>query len=556
MSEQAGSVFDYVVVGGGLAGCAVAARLSENPGARVVLIEAGDENRYEQSYYATGAHAMWETEANWAFRTVPQPALNNAEVAQPRGKVIGGSAAINIGSWSRGIAADYDAWEEAGAAGWNWKDALSCYEAIEASNRPDGGGRGRRGPMIFEDTPVVSGMTGLLRQACIEAGYGATEDHNGAKFDGFDLWETIFPYGRRRNSAEAYLRPARVRKNLTILTRAMTTRIGIAGNRATGVEIERDGQTQTITAAREVLLCAGAYGSPQLLMLSGIGPGDHLRAHGITVVKDLPGVGANLIDHLATRLGWAAETSGAAPPVYSDPADPSQLEMWRHSGTGLLSANPYTSIAFVRSTSEVDLPDIELLFGVNPPESVAVDKTVSGFTTFVAHVTPRSRGTVRLSSADPHDPPAIDPGYLTDPNDLPVLIAGVRRALALAATQAVKPYTGKYELDQRATDEAIADWIRSHPLSMYHPVGTARIGASDDMHAVLDPELRVRGIDGLRVLDVSAMPGIIRGHTMAPALYIAERGAALTVSEIERRNSIPTRNGFVVARTMKNPNGI
>ena len=527
MGEQFESVFDYVVVGGGLAGCAVAARLSENPGARVVLIEAGDENRYEQSYYSTGAHAMWETEANWAFKTVPQPALNNAEVAQPRGKVIGGSAAINIGSWSRGIAADYDAWEGAGAAGWNWKDALSYYEAIEASKKPDGGGRGRRGPMILEDTPVVSRMTDLLRQGCIEAGYGTTEDHNGAKFDGFDLWETIFAHGRRRNSAEAYLSPARVRKNLTILTRAMTTRIEIARRRATGVEIERDGQRQIITAAREVLLCAGAFGSPQLLMLSGIGPGDHLRANGIEVVKDLPGVGANLIDHLATRLGWAAETSGAIAPAYSNPSDLSQLELWRHSGTGTLAANPYTSIAFVRSTSGVDLPDIELLFDVNPPESIAVDKTVSGFTTFVAHVTPRSRGTVRLTSADPHDPPLIDPGYLTDPDDLPVLIAGVRRALALAATQSLKPYTGKYELDQGATGEAITAWIRSHPVTMYHPVGTARIGASDDMHAVLDPELRVRGIDGLRVLDVSAMPGIIRGHTMAPALYIAERGAAV-----------------------------
>jgi choline dehydrogenase-like flavoprotein len=527
MVKQVESIFDYVVVGGGLAGCAVAARLSENPTTRVALIEAGDENRYEPSYYSTGAHAMFETEANWAFRTVPQRALDNAEVAQPRGKVIGGSAAINIGSWSRGIAADYDAWERAGAAGWNGRDALSYYEAIEASKRPDGGSRGRRGPMIFEDTPVVSGMTDLLRQACIEAGYGTTEDHNGAKFDGFDLWETIFPYGRRRNSAEAYLRSARVRKNLTILTRAMTTRVEIAGNRAMGVEIERDGQTQTITAAREVLLCAGAFGSPQLLMLSGIGPGDHLRANGIKVAKELPGVGANLIDHLATRLGWAAETSGAAAPVYSDPSDPSQLETWRHSGAGPLSANPYTSIAFVRSTDEVDLPDIELLFGVNPPDSLTVDKTVSGFTTFVAHVTPRSRGTVRLASADPHDPPAIDPGYLTDPNDLPVLIAGVRRALALAATQPLKPYTGKYELGQGATDEVIVAWIRSHPVSMYHPVGTARIGPNDDMHAVLDAELRVRGIDGLRVLDVSAMPDIIRGHTMAPALYIAERGAAL-----------------------------
>jgi choline dehydrogenase len=388
--DQFDSTFDYVIVGGGLAGCAVAARLSENPDVRVALIEAGDENRYEQSYYSTGAHAMFETEANWAFKTVPQTALNNSELEQPRGKVIGGSAAINIGSWSRGIAADYDAWEAAGAEGWNGKDALSYYEAIEASNRPDGGGRGRRGPMIFEDTPVVSQMTDLLRQACVEAGYGATEDHNGAKFDGFDLWETIFAHGRRRNSAEAYLRPARVRKNLIILTRAMTTRINVADGRATGVEIQRDGQTRTITAAREVLLCAGAFGSPQLLMLSGIGPGDHLRAHGIKVVADLPGVGANLIDHLATRLGWAAESPKGVAPVYSDPSDPSQLETWRHDGTGLLSANPNTCIAFIRSTDDVELPDIELLFGVNPPESLVANETTSGFTTYVAQSSPEA----------------------------------------------------------------------------------------------------------------------------------------------------------------------
>jgi choline dehydrogenase-like flavoprotein len=527
MFDHFDSVFDFVVVGGGLAGCAVAARLSEDPDTRVVLIESGDENRYEQSYYSTGAHAMWETEANWGFKTVPQAALNCAEVAQPRGKVIGGSAAINIGSWSRGIAADYDAWETAGAVGWGWGEAQRYYQEIEASNRPDGGGRGRRGPMIFEDTPVVSDMTALLRQACIEAGYGTTEDHNGATFEGFDLWETIFPRGTRRNSAEAYLTPARVRKNLTVVTRATATRIDVAGGRATGVKIERDGQSGTITATREVLLCAGAFGTPQLLMLSGIGPGDHLRAHGIEVITDLAGVGANLIDHLATRLGWAATSAGGIPPVYSDPADPSQLQTWRHSGSGSLSASPFTSIAFIRSRADVELPDIELLFSVNPPETLAIEKSAGGFATYVAHVQPSSRGTVRLASANPNDAPLIDPAYLTHPADLPVLIAGVRKSLDLAATPALRPYTGRCELDQGVTDDSIAAWIRSHPVSMYHPVGTARMGANNDPQAVLDPELRVRGIRGLRVLDASAMPEIIRGHTMAPTLYIAERGAAL-----------------------------
>ena len=531
MVEKFDNVYDYVVVGGGLAGCAVAARLSENPRVRVALIEAGDENRYEQSYFSTGAHAMFETDANWAFKTTPQAELGNAEVAHPRGKMIGGSAGINIGSWSRGIPEDYDAWEEAGAEGWNGDDALRYFETIETSSRPDGGNRGRRGPMILENTPVVSGMTGLLRQGCIEAGYGTTDDHNGVKLDGFDLWETIFPRGRRFNSAEAYLEPARVRKNLTVLTSALTTRILIAGNRAAGVEIERNGRTSIINATREVLLCAGAFGSPQLLMLSGIGPSDHLLTHGIKVVADLSGVGANLIDHLATRLGWAAESPREISPIQSDPCDSAQLETWRHDGSGPLSANPNTCIAFIRSTDSVRLPDIELLFGINPPESFAGDNTVSGFTTFVSNVQPQSRGSVRLASADPHDPPVIDPGYLTNPADLPVMIAGVRRALNLAATQALKPYAGRRELDFNANDDAIAAWIRTHPVTVYHPVGTARMGATSDINAVLDPELRVRGIDGLRVLDASAMPGTIRGHTMAPTLYIAERGAALVRSQ-------------------------
>ena len=527
MSNGDDVTFDYVVVGGGLAGCAAAARLSEPPGVRVALIEAGDENRYEQSYYATGAHAMFETHANWRFETVPQAALGGARIPQPRGKVIGGSAAINIGSWSRGIAEDYDEWEAAGATGWNWKSARRYYEAIETSRRPDGGNRGRNGPLILEDTPVASEMTALLRQACIEAGYGATDDHNGAKFDGFDLWETIFQRGRRRNTAEAYLAPARIRNNLAIITRAQATRIDVADGRATSVIVEQDGRTRKITASNEVVLCCGAFGTPQLLMLSGIGPGRDLRAHGIEVVADVSDIGANLIDHLATRLGWASSRPGGVAPVYNDSRDASQLEQWRHNGGGPLSANPNTSIAFIRSSESVRLPDVELLFGVNPPEDFADNATVSGFTAYVAHVKPKSRGALRLASNDPHDAPLIDPGYLSDPADLPVLTAGVRRALALAATSTLRPYADRCDLDQDVTDEQIAAWIRSHSVSMYHPVGTARMGNSADARAVLDSNLRVRGVRRLRVLDASAMPGIVRGHTMAPTLYIAERGVAL-----------------------------
>jgi len=520
-------IFDFVVVGGGLAGCVVATRLSERPDVRVVLLEAGGENLYEPSYYATGAQAMFETDANWGFATEPQTELAGARIPQHRGKVIGGSAAINIGSWSRGIAQDYDAWTAAGAVGWNWTDARRTFEAIEASKRPDGGGRGRSGPLSLEDTPVVSGMTALIREACIEAGYGATEDHNGAKFAGFDLWETIFPGGRRRNSAEAYLAQARCRGNLTVLTGALATRINVSDGRATGVTIELGRETRTIAAAREVILCAGVFGTPQLLMLSGIGPGAELRSHNIDVVADVAGVGSNLIDHLATRLGWAAAAPSGIAQASSDAANAGQLEAWRHSGYGPLSENLYTSIAFVRSSDAVELPDIELLFGVNPPQALGAENAIGGFSASVAGVQPRSRGVVKLRSPDPHDPPVIDPRYLSDPADLPVMTGGVRRSLALAATHALTPYAARCDLHQNVSDDEIADWIRGNSGSMFHPVGTARMGDAQDPGAVLDPQLRVRGVTALRVLDASAMPDSIRGHTMAPTLYIAERGAAL-----------------------------
>ena len=527
MSDLSALRADFVIVGAGVAGSVLAARLSEQPGRSVILVEAGGENDYEQSGYSTGAHAMFETSANWAFKTTPQAALNGAEVPQPRGKVIGGSAAINIGSWSRGIAADYDAWEAAGASGWNWSTARDAYCRIEASRRPDGGSRGRNGPLQLEDTSRVSSMTDRFRQACLEAGYGATADHNGAEFGGFDLWETIFVHGRRRNAADAYLLPARIRSNLHVVTDALVTRIILERNQATGVEIERDGHREVLTARREVVLAAGTFGTPQILMLSGLGQALRLQALGIECKADLPGVGRNLIDHLATKIGWASEGATDIAPVYPDPDDPSQLETWRRDGTGPLSANPNTCIAFVRSSTQVTEPDIELLMSVNPPEIFADDGRTSGCSVFVADVQPRSRGTLSLSSPDPHDAPTIDPAYLTDPQDLPTLVAGVRRGLALSRTNALKPYAQRYDLAPEADDGRIADWIRMHPVSMYHPVGTARMGAGDDPRAVLDPQLRVRGIQGLRVADASAMPGTIRGHTMAPVTYVAERAAVL-----------------------------
>ena len=523
----------YVVVGGGWAGCVVAARLSEDPRTRVLMLEAGGENFHEHGYYASGVPGMWGDETNWGFSSTPQSELGGRTINHPRGRVIGGSAAINLGSWSRGIADDYDSWERAGASGWDWPSALNIYRRAEASLRPDNLRRGRNGPLRLADVPVGSQMTELFREACVTAGIGVTGDHNGAKFEGFDRWEAIFPGGRRRNSAEAYLgTTVRSRENLEVVTGAFVTRVVIENGRAVGVEYEVAGARRHALASCEVVLCAGTFQSPQLLMLSGVGPADHLRAHGIEVVADHPGVGANLIDHPNFSIGAAAASGGVAP-VKPDPDDAEQLETWRHTGDGPLSLFQNPAIAFVRSSPDLAHPDIELLFQINPPVDLSDDLTTGGFSIMVANVHPKSRGQVRLASSDPHTAPLIDFRYLSDPEDLSAMIGGTRVAMRIAATPPLAPYVARRNYDPRASDAQIGASIRSNSESMFHPVGTARMGAVGDPMAVLDPRLRVRGINGLRVVDASAMPGIVRGHTMAPVLYVAERGCELIRREAE-----------------------
>jgi choline dehydrogenase len=519
--------FEYIVVGGGWAGCIVAARLSEDPRARVLMLEAGGENFHECSYYASGVLGMWSGETNWHFSSTPQSELGARAINHPRGRVIGGSAAINMGSWSRGIPDDYDRWERAGASGWKWQTALEAFRKAEASSRPDDGTRGRNGPLHLEDVPPGSPMTELFRQACIDAGVGVTADHNGSRFEGFDRWEAIFLDGRRHNSAEAYLGTAvRSRENLKIVTGAFVTRVIIENGRASGIECELGGQLRRVMASREVVLCAGAFQSPQLLMLSGIGPADHLRSHGIDVVADLPGVGANLIDHMNFSIGGAAASGGIAP-VRPDAKDPEQLEAWRHTGHGLLSVIQNPAIAFVRSRPALDHPDIELLFHISPPADLAGDPATGGFYIMVANVDPMSRGQVRLASTDPHAAPLIDFRYLSHPEDLLAMIGGTREAMRIAATKPLSPYVAHRNYDPQASDAEIGASIRSSSQTMFHPIGTARMGGANDQMAVLDAQLRVRGIEGLRVIDASSMPGIVRGHTLAPVLYIAERGCEL-----------------------------
>jgi choline dehydrogenase len=446
---------DYIIVGGGWAGCIVAARLSEDPRSRVLLLEAGSENSYEHSYYGSGVLGMWNKETNWNFSSIPQEELGGRTVNHPRGKVIGGSAAINLGSWSRGIADDYDSWERAGASGWTWRHALDTFRRAEASTRPDDRSRGRHGPLRLEDAPLGSEMTALFREACINAGVGVTDDHNATQFEGFDRWETIFPGGRRHNSAEAYLGVAvRSRGNLEVLTRALVTEVVIKNGRAIGVDYELGGQRRRALASREVVLCAGAFQSPQLLMLSGVGPADHLRTLGIEVIADLRGVGANLMDHPNFSIG-AAAASGGIPPIRPDAADSKQLETWRHTGYGPLSVIQNPAIAFVRSKPDLDHADIELLFHISPPPDLSNDPATGGFSILIANVYPRSRGQIRLASADPHAAPLIDFRYLSHAEDLAAMIGGTRVAMRIAATKPLAPYLAHRNYDPKASDAKI-----------------------------------------------------------------------------------------------------
>ena len=520
--------FDYVIIGGGTAGPVLAARLTEDPNTSVLTIEAGPENTFETGEYAAGVGGMWAPATNWGFNSAPQPELNDRQINQPRGKVIGGSAAINVGSWSRGTRGNYESWN---LPGWDWDTVVATYKRIEASQRSNTALRGTSGRMRLESTPRGSDMTDVFQLAAEQAGVGLTSDRNAEDPIGFDVWETIFPGGRRWNTEHGYLNDARARSNLTIVTEAHVTKINFEGKRAVSVSFIKGGQPQDVTAAKEILLCAGAINSPQILMLSGVGPADHLGDHGIDVVHDLPAVGENLADHLRAQVG-ALAPEGVGETAYADASDPEQLAEWRATGYGPLSVAENTSAAFVRSAPSAPHPDIELLYAINPPYSMRKDPSRAGWYLMVGLVQPKSKGSIRLASADPMDKAIYDPAYLSDPDDMKVMIAGLRLALAHVGTEALAPYTdmSTLSLSVDATDEEIEAHIRSTGESIYHPVGSVRMGADGDETAALDAQCRVKGVEGLRVVDASSIPELVSGHTMAPTILVAEYIATLIKS--------------------------
>jgi choline dehydrogenase len=520
---------DYVVVGAGSAGCVLANRLTEDPGVRVLLIEAGGKDRSPNIKIPAGFAKQFHTKLDWDFQTEPEPHCDGRSLYIPRGKSLGGSSSMNAMLYVRGRPLDYDIWEREGAAGWGWDDVRPYFLKAENNERGASEHHAVGGPLNVADERSPRPLTKRFLDAAETIGIPKISDYNGPEQDGASLVQVTQRNGRRWSTADAYLRPAQDRPNLEVRTGVHVARIALEGDRAVGVVL-RDGRgrEETVRAGREVLLCAGAIGSPQLLMLSGIGPADHLREMGIAVAVDSPGVGQNLQDHPYVVCVWECT---AAESLYG--ADkPKPLLEWLLRRSGPLTSTVAEAFAFVRSRP--GLPAADLQYHFAPAYFVdngAEEFDGHAFTLGPVLVAPKSRGEVRLAASDPLAKPKIITNSLAEPEDLAALVTGVELARELAAAGPLGAVRGR-EIYPGADvqDEAdVEDFVRRRLELLYHPSGTCRMGGAD---AVLDPELRVRGVEGLRVIDASVFPVIPGGNTNAPTIMVAERAADLVKGKV------------------------
>jgi choline dehydrogenase-like flavoprotein len=528
-TDATAMTYDYVIVGAGSAGCVLAARLSEDPAVSVCLLEAGKRDSSPLIHVPLGLAALVPHRIhNWAFDTTPQPGLDGRRGYQPRGKTLGGSSSINAMVYTRGHRSDYDEWTALGNVGWSYADVLPYFRRSEHNERIVDAYHGQGGPLNVADQRSPSGLNEVFLAAAEGLGYRRNTDFNGAEQEGVGIYQVTQRNGQRCSAAAAYLTPNLGRPNLTVLTRAHATRVLFEGTRAAGVEFRQRGATKSVRANREVILSAGALQSPQLLMLSGIGDAEALAKLGIPVVAHAPGVGRGLKDHVDFIFAYRSQRTDL---MGLAPADilrggASAMRYWRDR-RGIFTSNVAESGGFLKTSADLTAPDIQLHVCIGILESHGRRlHAARGYSCHFCLLRPKSAGSVMLHSADPLAPPAIDPAFYADPDDLETMVKAFKLTRAILDSPQLAPFRGRelFTADVR-TDDEIRAVLRARSDTIYHPVSTCRMGV--DELAVVDPQLRVRGIAGLRVVDASVMPTLIGGNTNAPTIMIAEKASDL-----------------------------
>jgi choline dehydrogenase-like flavoprotein len=519
-------MYDYVIVGAGSAGCVLAARLSEDPDTSVLLLEAGPPDVKENIHVPLGYLQLARTDVDWDYYTVPEPNCDGRRIPLPRGKVLGGSSSVNAMIYIRGNHADYDEW---GVPGWGWDDLFPYFLESEDNERGASEWHGAGGPLPVSDQRSGGAIPPAFVEAGVEAGLARNEDFNGAEQDGVGMYQVTQRGGMRASAAVAYLHPAMERPNLTVLPYMQANRVLFEGTRAVGVEAVRLGELQEFRAEREVILCGGTYNSPQLLMLSGVGPAEHLAMREIESILDQPAVGENLSDHAAVYNVWTTPR----PESLLLALEPAALEEFDATQTGPFASNLAESGGFARVRADAPVPDVQFHFAaVQIVDEGMSDPQAHGVWVSPCLLTPRSRGSVRLASNDPSAKPIVRNEFYSEEEDMERMVAAVELMEEICAQPALEPYCAEpFTVPAGGSEAEIRAHIARMTFPIYHPVGTCAIGS------VVDPALRVEGLEALRIVDASVMPAVPRGNTNAPTIAVAERAADLIKGEAPLRTA-------------------